>query len=375
MLDYLKDIINLIRGSPKRCAILAGLQMQSADFSGKGLRPLCPTRWTTRQESMHSLLTNYTFVQQALIEIADSDKSDAGTKANGLANTMNTFVFYFALVTGLLIFEHTEQLSKVLQSSSISVSAALKATELARANLQSYRDDVSWKSMWASCTSDASRLDVDLPTTSRVRRPPRRIDEGALPCTQTAEEYFRVIFFQFLDHIIETMNERLNQKCLHLYATVEDTILSSANNSMKTDSDRCITTICNHFGSDLDERKLRLNLEMLYSLMNGKVAERLSDVTEQINSLGPARRLYAEISNLIILLLVIPASSATAERSFSALRRLKTYLRSTMGQERLNNMLLLNVHQDETDFIDLKSVAQDFISLNDYRRNVFGHIQ
>ena len=38
----------------------------------------------------------------------------------------------------------------------------------------------------------------------------------------------------------------------------------------------------------------------------------------------------------------------TAERSFSALRRLKSYLRSTMGQERLNNIAILNVHNDIT---------------------------
>ena len=46
-----------------------------------------------------------------------------------------------------------------------------------------------------------------------------------------------------------------------------------------------------------------------------------------------------------------------------------------MGQERVNHILMLNIHQDETDLIDLKSVARDFRSLNDVRRNVFGHIQ
>ena len=100
-----------------------------------------------------------------------------------------------------------------------------------------------------------------------------------------------MICFQFLDNIIETMNDRLNQQCLQLYVTVEDIILSSANNATKTDTDSCITAICKHCGSDLEERKLRLNLEMLNELMDGKVAERLSDVTDQLNSLGPARRL------------------------------------------------------------------------------------
>jgi len=42
------------------------------------------------------------------------------------------------------------------------------------------------------------------------------------------------------------------------------------------------------------------------------------------------------------LLLVVPATSATAERSFSALRWLKIYLRATMGQARLNSLLILH---------------------------------
>ena len=45
------------------------------------------------------------------------------------------------------------------------------------------------------------------------------------------------------------------------------------------------------------------------------------------------------------ILATIPATSCSAERSFSALRRLKTYLRSTMGQKRLNNIALINVER------------------------------
>jgi hAT family C-terminal dimerisation region len=41
---------------------------------------------------------------------------------------------------------------------------------------------------------------------------------------------------------------------------------------------------------------------------------------------------YEKVEKLVRLLLVAPASSAEAERSFSALRRLKTWLRSTMTQ-------------------------------------------
>ena len=43
------------------------------------------------------------------------------------------------------------------------------------------------------------------------------------------------------------------------------------------------------------------------------------------------------VINVVHILAVIPATSCSAERSFSALRGLKTYLRSTMGQQRVSS--------------------------------------
>ena len=45
------------------------------------------------------------------------------------------------------------------------------------------------------------------------------------------------------------------------------------------------------------------------------------------------RAIYSEIVTLVIILLVIPAANATSERTFSALRRVKFYLRSTMNEQ------------------------------------------
>ena len=43
-------------------------------------------------------------------------------------------------------------------------------------------------------------------------------------------------------------------------------------------------------------------------------------------------------------IMVLPVTSCEVEQSFSSLRRIKTYLRSTMTQERLNGLALLNVY-------------------------------
>lgn len=46
------------------------------------------------------------------------------------------------------------------------------------------------------------------------------------------------------------------------------------------------------------------------------------------------------IVELLQIFLTIPTSSVSCERSFSCLKKLKNYLRTTIGQERLSNMAI-----------------------------------
>jgi len=81
------------------------------------------------------------------------------------------------------------------------------------------------------------------------------------------------------------------------------------------------------------------------------------------------RDLLPEFNKLVRTILIIPVSSCTAERSFSALRRLKTFLRSTMGQSRLHDIFMVHIHKDEG--IDLSIVANQFINKTKVRQNTF----
>jgi hypothetical protein len=82
--------------------------------------------------------------------------------------------------------------------------------------------------------------------------------------------------------------------------------------------------------------------------------------------------LMSEVTRLLRLYLVIPASSASAERSFSALRRIKTYLRGTMTSERLNSVMVLNVNQERTDALDMTDIMRQFVVRCDTRKDHFG---
>ena len=56
--------------------------------------------------------------------------------------------------------------------------------------------------------------------------------------------------------------------------------------------------------------------------------------------------MFPEFSSVVHILAVIPATSCSAKRSFSGLHRLKTYLRSTMGQQRVSNITLINSERE-----------------------------
>jgi hypothetical protein len=70
--------------------------------------------------------------------------------------------------------------------------------------------------------------------------------------------------------------------------------------------------------------------------------------------------LYPNIHNIFLVLLTMPVSTASAERSFSCLKRLKSYLRSTMGAERLNGLAMMHIHHEIS--VDVDAVLQKFDS-------------
>ena len=80
----------------------------------------------------------------------------------------------------------------------------------------------------------------------------------------------------------------------------------------------------------------------------------------------------SEVFNILKILIVMPATNAVSERSASALRRVKTYLRTTMSQARLNNLMLLHIHEGETDKLCLERCLNQFVVCNEHRLTIFG---
>jgi hypothetical protein len=79
---------------------------------------------------------------------------------------------------------------------------------------------------------------------------------------------------------------------------------------------------------------------------------------------------FSIIRKLLQIFATIPVTTASPERSFSTLRRLKNYMRSTMGQERLNGLAVLNIHKEIpvniSEVIDIFSRTSRRMKLDDW---------
>ncbi len=95
------------------------------------------------------------------------------------------------------------------------------------------------------------------------------------------------------------------------------------------------------YGDDLNAANLKMQLEILsHDFPEG--FSNFCDVKEHIQKLSHSQKtILNEVILLAKLILVMPVTNATSERSISALRRMKTYLRSTMKQDRLNSVMTL----------------------------------
>ena len=75
--------------------------------------------------------------------------------------------------------------------------------------------------------------------------------------------------------------------------------------------------------------------------------------------------IYPNVYILLTILGTLPVSTATSKRSFSTMRRVKTYLRSSIGNERMTGLALLSIHKDRQ--IDREKIMNDVVASSNRR--------
>ena len=122
-MDTAKEVVTLIKFSPKRENLLRQIKenLKEPESAAKGIKGLCPTRWTVRASCFQRILVNYAaLLQEWIISLDGKLQSDLRERIIGSQAQMNTFDFFFGLNLGQRLFSHTDNLSKTLQQTRMS---------------------------------------------------------------------------------------------------------------------------------------------------------------------------------------------------------------------------------------------------------------
>ena len=371
------ELSTLIRASPKRLALFKSIQQQFS-VQAPGIKPLCPTRWTVRTGAIDSILQNYSAICESLEQISSEGYGEPAAKSLGLRSLMTKFAAFLGLKLSRLVFSPTEQLSVTLQSHDINAQQAVSATKATKEYLQRLRSDSAFEHFYKGVVADAENL-TDEPTLPRRKKVPRRLDEGADNHQYSSPKYyFRQQYFEVLDVLINELTQRFSQPSFTFLQETEKLIIDSCNGLSPKMSEN-FKAVCD---VDVDINKLAIELSMLPDVLKTanqehklgiKKVTTINTVCELFNTCTFAKSMLLNVHRLLRIYLTVPMTSATAERTFSALRRVKSYLRSTMGQSRLNHVIILNAHKQRTNELDICEVAKDFASKNSRREEYFGH--
>ena len=135
---------------------------------------------------------------------------------------------------------------------------------------------------------------------------------------------------------------------------------------MKSSCDNLGAVLTKDGKSDVDANELYVELKFLQDFIP---KENMGPV--EILKFLKRHDCFPNASIAYRVLLTIPVTVASAERSFSKLKLLKSYLRSTMTQQRLNDLATIALESEVPEKIDYEHIIEDFISRNTKRMKHF----
>ena len=162
----------------------------------------------------------------------------------------------------LVLLNHSDNLSKTLQSPHLSAAHGQKIVQMTVCTLQSLRSDDNFLLFWTKVKKMAIDVEVNNPVLPRQRKRPRRYEdgseEGAFP--DKVEDLYRVVYFEAIDLIVNCIKDRFDQPGYQQYRKLEELLVNAAN---KEPYDEHLKQITNFYKEDFDTRILELQLDVM----------------------------------------------------------------------------------------------------------------
>lgn len=297
------------------------------------------TRWSSNSRLVQTIMFNHAELREVfnlIQENPDEWDGQALAMASGFSLWLSKASTCFLLMVYSAIFAETDALFRVLQAKvmdigfcSLRVSDTMKSLSNQRESFDSFHDRFQER-------CEAMNL-VDSNTRSK----------------QPAPEERRKLFYSILDNINLQMEARFQSLGdLDFLSLVDCTKFDH----MSAHFDDAKLHSLAKYGKHFDFVRLKADLIGLYSSQmtrNKSPQQLLAFLVE-----NDLEQTVPEATKLLKLVLTIPATTASVERSFSALKRIKTYSRNRTEQGRLSSLALISIEKER--LIKLKAKTADF---------------
>lgn len=338
--------------TPKRQLVLSSAISEVCPNSEiTKLKQLCATRWVERHTSVSSFLELQDAIFSALDDIIEWTDRDSSQQAQQLLCSMKQANFNVALQCTAQVFNYSVRLCKELQKENLDLVEAIYSAEDITAEVRRLREsaDDEFKKLYSAVSSLAEKYEFSL---NRPRLSAKQAHRCNTP-VNSDEEYYRIsIYIPFLDAFINHLQARfLNHKSILKGFQCLLPKIPTIPPSEELIKD--IKHLVEFYSEDLDcnADMAIAEVQLWYRRLSRLKSENLpGNALEALAVCSPT--LQPNVRKLLQILATLPVSTCTSERSFSTLRRLKTYLRNSTGETRLNGLALLNIHRKLTPTTD-----------------------
>ena len=370
-LGTVQEMYCFIEASPKRHALFQEVQTRRSE-SKVTLKSQSKTRWSCRKESTSAVRKRLPATLETLLNVDESDPK-LTTKCNGLINNLLSFDFIFSLLIVDDILGTIDGLSKFLQSENMDVFQARNSAFAVIETLKKGLHDESFDTKWEEAMKIANDLKQIINNHSLLH-----FKEPVLPRNSSysdVKQYYKSSLHDAgLNHSISELEACFDKPQQEVICALTKIVMQPAIVGVEKEAD----TVSEFYGIDklslLSERKIVATSITVQKKEN--VLTATYELIKWLHEAGISQILPTYYAALKILA-SIPTTSCSAERSFSALRRIKTYLRNRISEERLSAVAILNIEREATNYIEanhMEEIINEFAMQNEERAKFFVHI-